>query len=618
MPAAAEIRAATAGAPDPAASAPAAAEVAHQALYDLWDQRRAAVARDDAELRAKIEAAMRDQRRRDGVSRSEDLAGALSSEGAELLALGRPDAARASFQFATDFDPDMPRAWSGLATAEWRSRRPAAAAAALSEALRAALRNPASRAHGRARLLWALVFGLPVAALVALLVVLLRVLPLIRHDAVERWSPGLGRSGARALAHLLPWLPLLMPRGALAAAAVCWAALAGPYLSRRERIAVGLLAAAALAGALSGPAVVEETRRDLDPERLQLVGAATGVVSPERQRALTEAISRHPEDAVLRLLYADQCRGLGHYQEALAAYRQARELNPRLRQASTNAGALYFSLGQYATASSEFRRAVETDPKHLLAYYNLYLSQERRFDFHAAEQTLAEARGVDAAGMTELLSRRERRQERLDALTDRIPAGLLPAHAEAGRGAAASDPRLTLAVGVGAAALLGLGLFRSPRRTRATSCVSCGRVACPRCTPDTPDPERCASCITIGARAASLPRPAREAKQQEIVVWHARRHRIGRCLSIAIPGAVRLWGGQPLGGALLLAGSALGAGAVVAGWLLPPLPLAAGFSGFDIVTGPAAALLVGTWLLGLRLPPRLRSVALGPAERIRS
>jgi len=174
------------------------------------------------------------------------------------------------------------------------------------------------------------------------------------------------------------------------------------------------------------------------------------------------------------------------------------------------------------------------------------------------------------------------------------------------------------AAGFGVAALIGLGLFRGRRRVRAVSCMSCGRVACLRCTPDTPDSERCASCSTLGARAASLPRQAREAKQQEIAAWRARRQRIGRWLSIVIPGGVRLWGGEPLGGVLLIAGGALGAGALMTGWMLPPLPLAADVSGFDVITGLAAGLILGTWLLGLRLPHGLRSATPALPERARS
>lgn len=59
------------------------------------------------------------------------------------------------------------------------------------------------------------------------------------------------------------------------------------------------------------------------------------------------------------------------YNEAIAAYTKALELNGNDPDVITDRGIMYRAIGDFQKAASEFRRAAEMDPKHLNALMNL-------------------------------------------------------------------------------------------------------------------------------------------------------------------------------------------------------------------------------------------------------
>ena len=58
-------------------------------------------------------------------------------------------------------------------------------------------------------------------------------------------------------------------------------------------------------------------------------------------------------------------------QEAVEAYRQAVELNPRAAGALVNLGTIHYRLQQFKEAERYYTRAIEADPDYALAHFNL-------------------------------------------------------------------------------------------------------------------------------------------------------------------------------------------------------------------------------------------------------
>jgi len=332
-------------------------------LIDLWNLRRRQLGRGDVLAADQAEEELRSLRRRNGVRRAQEVAGAFVLEGYEELALQHFTEARESFHLALEFDPDMPRAHLGLAATEWTSGGGMLITGrSYLDAGRAAARNWLYQAIGVQVATWIGLLGLPVAFAAIYLLLFLKTFPLIHHGLAEMFARRLPSTTARTLAALVPLLPLALPWG-VAWTPLLWLALASPHFSRRERVvaSAGLLLIAAC-GILLLPAA-RFTALSTDPRLIHVAGAARGAIGPERERTLAELLEKSPDDAVLQFLYADQARGLGDYVTAIRAYQRAAELDPTLRPAHNNLGTLYFSLGQYATAVREFRRAMEADPQ---------------------------------------------------------------------------------------------------------------------------------------------------------------------------------------------------------------------------------------------------------------
>jgi Tfp pilus assembly protein PilF len=577
-------------------------------LIELWNLRRQQLGRGNVLAADQAEEELRGLRRRNGVRRAQEVAGAFVLEGYEDLALQHFTEARESFHLALEFDPDMPRAYMGLAATEWVSGGGALLTGrAYMDAGRAAARNWLYQVIGVQFATWIGLLGLPVAFAALYLLLFLRTFPLVHHGLTELFSRRLPSNTARTLAFLVPLLPLALPWG-VAWTPLLWLALASPHFSRRERgvASAGLLLIAAC-GILLLPAA-RFTALSTDPRLIHVAGAARGAIGAERERTLAELLEQSPDDAVLQFLYADQARGLGDYAAAIRAYQRAAELDPTLRPVHNNLGTLYFSLGQYATAVREFRRAMETDPQDLTAHYNLYLTQEQRFDFAAAEATLSTAQSMDMERMTELLSERERRQGRLDVLEDTVPVTVALQHAYEAAGIDGLDA--IRSEWLGAAwpfvlfPVLTLGLMRLTRRwgSLPTQCPSCGRIACRLCALNLDSETTCASCASLASRSTALPRRAREQKRLEIAAHRRRRNRACGLYAALVPGGGQIWSGRIVSGSLLLVLATCGAAALTLRHALPVITYSPVATGALPVQIAALTVILAAWLLGLILP----------------
>lgn len=565
-------------------------------LLLLWRIRRDGEQVGDQEQVKAVEAALQERRKRDGIGRAEDLASAFVLEGYEQLALGHYSEAQDAFLLAVEFDPDMPRAYRGLARVQWAVGDGAGrAVASLAGAVRAAGRNWLYRTVGWIVAGWAVLVGLPVAAGILLTLLFLRVSPLVQHRLREALGRRLPTQTASILATGFPWVPLALPWG-MAWAPLVWITLAGPFLSRREtRVAATALVVLAVCGLSFLPAA-QWTAASADPRLVQVASAAGGAVGPGHLWTIQKLVKQRPDDPVLQVLLGDQLRGAGDYSEALRAYHRARNLNPGLRQARNNAGALYFSLGQYATAIQEFHAAIEAEPADMTAHYNLYLTQEHRFDFAAAEQTLATAQSIDLPRMTALLSEHDQRQGRLDVLLDAIPLSTALVHGRQAAGLARSGGLGWLGGAYPFILFPALALVLLLRRTKArlpVQCHSCGRIACPECALILDEKNVCGSCLALAARNSSLPRKVRDQKRAAVASYLGRWHRTSRLLSVLLPGAGQVWAGRPATGFLVLSLVACAGTALL---LRPQLPE---ISYTPISSGPTLAAALSLLLLGL-------------------
>ncbi|MDR4469806.1 MAG: caspase family protein [Nitrospira sp.] len=70
----------------------------------------------------------------------------------------------------------------------------------------------------------------------------------------------------------------------------------------------------------------------------------------------------------------------GKPQEAIQAYRDALEENPRLVEASLNIGVLFYQQGRVAQAAREFKLVLEQDPEYARARENLAITLEAKGD----------------------------------------------------------------------------------------------------------------------------------------------------------------------------------------------------------------------------------------------
>ena len=85
-----------------------------------------------------------------------------------------------------------------------------------------------------------------------------------------------------------------------------------------------------------------------------------------------KAIELDPKDAMAHNNLGDALRQKGQVDEAIACYRKAIELDPKYAAAHCNLGTICsIPSGDYEAAIACYRKAIELDPKYALAHYNL-------------------------------------------------------------------------------------------------------------------------------------------------------------------------------------------------------------------------------------------------------
>ena len=537
-------------------------------LESLWFQRKAYEAQGREQDAAHQADLIREFVSEEGVRRLEIPAGALVLEARAWMREGNYDKALAALALADSIDPGRPQTAVARAHILWASHAGVAPAGAeLARAVRqtaALAARDLSVAHRSA-----LVAVAAVALAIGLfaLFMVLRYQVALRHD-VEEWFV---REGGETWAKAGGWAVLLLPFVVWVGAG--WAVLYGivatfRYMRRAERaLAIVLLAAAALlvpayrfGVGLFGLAA--------DPTVRTTIAAANGGYDPDRIVKLRELVDAHPEDPMYRFLLAGLYKNGRYFEEAFDEYKRVLQTSPSTYQARINLGNIYFLLGQYGEAISNYRKAIDIRPDAALAYYNMYLAQSDSFKLKEAAESLSRAKELDPRRTNRLLtlgSRDGGGPKVVDAVIDFDSIWRATVEGRHLREwldgdtverswpnvlKGSANPLSALAL----AALLACGavafVFRG--RPAAQRCIRCGRPFCPACRSGRDGHEYCTQCVHLFVLGDGLAPETKSTKLYEVERHEAWARRGRRLAAIFVPGASQLLSGRAWAGCTLV------------------------------------------------------------------
>jgi tetratricopeptide (TPR) repeat protein len=566
----------------------------------LWFQRKAYQAEGRDEETARQSDRIRDFVAEEGVRRLEIPAGALLIESRDWLREGSYERALASLALAESLDPERPQIALARAHVLWASGAGSfAAGAELVRATRGTLTfafRDLNFLHRSA--LVAVVAVLAGAALFALFMIL-RYQVAFRHD-VEEW---LIRGDREPWAKSGGWAMLLLPFVLWIGAgwvAIYWIAVVFRYMRRGERVLASFLL---VVTALAVPAYrfsIGLYGLAADPTIRTTIAAANGGYDPDRIVKLRALVDAHPEDPMYRFLLAGLYKNGRYFQEAFQEYKRVLEEAPSTYQARINLGNIYFVLGQYGEATSNYRKALDIRPNSVLAYYDMYLAQSDSFKLKEAAESLASARNLDSAQINQWItagSRDGRGPKVIDAVIDfdsiwratvegKNLREWLDGEPERGDWTAALTGLASTTSLLPLAGLLSCGMtlvaFRG--RSPAQRCTRCGQPFCAYCKSGRDGHEYCGQCVHLFVLGDGLAPETKSMKLYQVERHEAKSRRGRRIASVILPGA-----------SYLLTGRAwLGCGLLML-WLL------AWIGGFPQGLAPLERVLgIGLHLAGLR------------------
>jgi tetratricopeptide (TPR) repeat protein len=184
----------------------------------------------------------------------------------------------------------------------------------------------------------------------------------------------------------------------------------------------------------AGVVSAEEFFKDVPPgarEKYQKGLKSATEEKPEQSiKYLLDALSEHPNFYDANLLLAEQYGKLQRYDEALATYRKASEINPERADAYIGIGATLVSQKRFDEGIKLLRRVVELDEKLVAPYLSLGYAEMMIGDYRAAETHLTRAHKLTKtsiahiylANVYEKLGEPTKAIERLEAYLKENPA----------------------------------------------------------------------------------------------------------------------------------------------------------------------------------------------------
>ncbi len=145
------------------------------------------------------------------------------------------------------------------------------------------------------------------------------------------------------------------------------------------------------------------------------------------ERELRRAMELNPNDADAYQVYASHLSELGRLDEAMAAMKRARELDPLSLNISTNVGMFFYFAHQYDQAIEQYRKTIELDPNFPRAHIWLGLAYERKGRYDEALAEFRKAATLDPNSTEAVaalghayaqLGQRGEAQKRVDALKE--------------------------------------------------------------------------------------------------------------------------------------------------------------------------------------------------------
>jgi tetratricopeptide (TPR) repeat protein len=543
---------------------PAQGVNARQILSDLWFKyqglrQRGATKEADALVNSAL-----GFMQREGLRSAPEIGAAFLAEGRRARRDGDDAGAVESFRLSLRFDPD--RADTRLALAAvllGGTHEIGEGVRVLGQGVKALLSDPESVFFLGGAMLIILYLGACAGLGVGLVLIALRATRVFAHDLKERLTRRAAAPAAAPIAWAIVALPLVLPIPFTWVLGF-WAALIFGYLHGADKVVVVAALGSLLFAGVFGAAISWYVETATDPAARALLQAGRSGADLRYEDALKDSARAHPEDPIYPFLLGGAYRVGGRFEEAMAMYQRAIEIDPKNARAMVNLGNLHALRQEFAVAQGLYKKAAETDPTLVLAHYDSHLAHLETFNMESADEELKRARQEDDAMTSRLVAQAESRGAARRMPQDCVvPSRELWARAFRLR---RPDPSRALlmpafmnptAIGAFAsllAAFLIPGLFLSPRSSGAGLCRRCGRAFCRRCQMTTKHPEHCAQCVHLFIVRDGLAPSVRDRKMAEVVAYHRKTYLATRLLSLVLPGSGHVIGGRSLLGALFLVG----------------------------------------------------------------
>ena len=528
-------------------------------MLGVWFKRKIFLHKGLAEAAAAETDELEQLCRDTGVTRLDEISAALIHEGNAFLDEGNFEKARCSFRDALRFNQHSPEAHFRLASTDWRSGASLGGAVKETVAgLKATWRSYALSSAALGNILILALLSAAATAVLFSLAMLVRYQVLVRHDleeTVQARHPGrLPREGLHLVGWGLVLLPLLTWIAALWTPAY-WIALTFRYQKARERaISAALLALLILSTPVARAAELLFGLAS-DPGSRLMLTASSGSYDPAQIVALEQVAVANPGDAAYPFLLAGLYARGRYLAEADAHYRRTLEIDPGHYRAWNNLGNLYLTAGRPEEALKHYKSALAIRGEYMPALYNSYLARKELLELKEAEQSLAEAQRVDPDAMSALMSRSEVEGsgEPIDASIEReeIFARIVGARGGTGQVFASLLSLPSIMATLFLLAALGLSVMAGARQ--ANRCVRCGEPFCHRCKVGDRVPDYCSPCQHIATAKEGLSPSIRREKITQSERFRAAQIRLGRILSVPVPGMGRILDGRTLTGGLIVA-----------------------------------------------------------------